>query len=136
MSGQDRQLVSSGTPWERNVGYSRAVRVGDLVYVSGTLGADAEGRILHPGDPRMQTIDALRKIETALKACGASLADVVRTRIYVVNMQDQVEVGRAHREVMGDTMPAATMVQVGPLANAQALVEVEVDAIVTRTDPA
>ncbi len=130
-----RQQVSSGTMWEERNGYSRAVRVGPFVYVAGTLATDDKGALVHLESPYRQTIHALEKIEQAgLIPLGATRADVVRTRLYVVDMADCDEVGRAHKAFFGDIMPAATMVQVGPLAAPEARVEVEVEAVVTGGD--
>lgn len=126
-----RLNISSGAPWEAKVGYSRAVRVGNLVFVAGTLASDEKGAIHGATDPHAQTVYVLRKIERALVQAGASLADVVRTRMFVTDITHQEAIGRAHKDVMGDVMPVATMVQVGPLAHPEALVEIEVDAVVS-----
>jgi enamine deaminase RidA (YjgF/YER057c/UK114 family) len=127
-----RQLISSNTPWEAMAGYSRAVRVGDVVYVAGTSAADAAGNIQHPGDAAAQTLYILRKIEAALAEAGAALADVVRTRIFVRDIADWEAVARAHGSVFGTIRPANTLVRAEPI-NPQMLVEIEVDAvIVTR----
>lgn len=125
-----RQNIPSGAPWESKVGYSRAVRVGNLVFVAGTLASDERGEVHAPGDPRAQTVYILRKIERALQQAGATLADVVRTRMFVTDISHQEAIGAGHKEVMQDIMPAATMVQVGPLAHPVALVEIEVDAVI------
>ncbi|MBL0922428.1 MAG: RidA family protein [Phycisphaerales bacterium] len=127
----ERRNISSGAPWEEKVGYSRAVRVGSLVFVAGTLACDEQGAIHGQGDAHAQTVYALRKIERALAQAGASLADVVRTRMFVTDIAHQEAVGRGHKEVMGGVMPAATLVQVGPLAHPFALVEIEADAVVS-----
>lgn len=127
----ERLNISSGAPWEAKVGYSRAVRVSNLVFVAGTLASDEKGAIHGSSDPYAQTVYVLRKIERALTQAGSSLADVVRTRMFVTDIGHQEAIGRGHKEVMGDVMPAATMVQVGPLAHPLALVEIEVDAVVT-----
>jgi enamine deaminase RidA (YjgF/YER057c/UK114 family) len=125
-----RQNVGSGSPWESEVGYSRAVRVGDVVHVAGTT-AVRDGVAQAPGDPYRQAVLALEIIAAALSECGASLADVVRTRIYVTDIAHWPEVGRAHGEVFGDVRPAATMVQVAALISPDLLVEIEAEALVT-----
>jgi len=121
--------IDSGTVWEQQVGYSRAVRIGPHIYVTGTIAADADGTVSGPDDAYAQTIGALRKIERALKSAGAVLNDIVRLRIYVTDLDRSSEVARAHREVMGDIRPATTMVEVSRLF-ADALVEIEADAVV------
>ncbi|MEE3001142.1 MAG: RidA family protein [Planctomycetota bacterium] len=123
-----RQNISSGTPWEDQVGYSRAVRAGDRIFVTGTIGADAQGTILAPGDPYRQAMDALDKIEQAVTDAGGSLDDLVRTRIYITDMDHADEVGRAHGERLGRVKPCCTMVVVSCLF-ADALVEIEADAV-------
>jgi len=122
--------VYSGTPWETNVAYCRAKRVGDSVLVSGTVAVDAEGRAVAPGDVYEQTRYALKKIERALSELGATLRDVVRTRTFLVDIERFEEFGRAHREAFEGVDPAATCVEVSRLVAPELVVEIEVDAIV------
>jgi enamine deaminase RidA (YjgF/YER057c/UK114 family) len=124
-----RTSFSTGTAWEPIVGYSRAVRVGPFVYVSGTTATDAVGRVVH-GGAYEQTMQCLRNVERALAGLGASLGDVVRTRIFVTDIAEWEEVGRAHGEVFGHVRPATSMVEVSRLIAPEMLVEIEADAVV------
>ena len=127
----DRRRVFSGVPWEASVGYCRAVRAGNSVFVAGTTAATPDGGVVGPGDPYAQTVHILRTIERALQEVGASLQDVVRTRMFVTDISRWQEIGRAHGEFFHTIQPAATMVQVVALINPAMLVEIEVDAVIT-----
>jgi enamine deaminase RidA (YjgF/YER057c/UK114 family) len=128
-----RQNISSGTPWETFAGYSRAVRIGNGVYVSGTTASDEQGNVIGIGEPYAQTVYILQKIERALQEAGATMQDVVRTRMFVTDISRWQEVARAHAEFFSNVRPAATMVQVEKLIDDDHLVEIEVDAVISAT---
>ncbi|MCB0586077.1 MAG: RidA family protein [Phaeodactylibacter sp.] len=125
-----RQLISSGAPWEASVGYSRAVKVGNLVFVSGTTAVDGSGNVIGRNDAYAQARYALEKIGKALETAGASFEHVVRTRMFVTDINDWEAVGKAHGEFFNEVRPAATMVEVSRLIDPELLVEIEVDAVV------
>jgi enamine deaminase RidA (YjgF/YER057c/UK114 family) len=124
----ERQTLSTGTPWEKVVAYSRAVRVGPHIFVSGTTASNSDGSTVAVGDAYGQTICILRKIELALTNLGAKMSDVVRTRMFVTDISRWEEIGRAHGEFFASINPAATMVEVRRLVNPDHLIEIEVDA--------
>lgn len=129
-AARGRQLVSSGTTWERKFGYSRAVRVGQMVFVAGTTAVDEAGTVIGPNDPYAQAVFIYQKMGRALKEAGSSLNDVVRVRTFVTDIARWEEVARAQGEVFADIRPAATLVEVTALVKPELLVEIEVDAIV------
>ena len=127
-----RKNYDSDTKWEPLIGYSRAVRIGATIHVSGTTATDDKGDVVGPGDPYAQTTQAINNMQEALNGLGAELRDVVRTRVYLVNIADWPEVGRAHAEAFADIKPATTMLEVRRLVDPEMLVEIEADAVLSK----